>query len=124
MAATSAASSAASKGFMNSPVGPKTIFFWAPLFKWCLVAAGVNDLTRPAENLSIPQNLGLIWVRYSFVITPVNYSLAAVNAFVGGTGAYQLFRVVRWRSQNPQLAAAKGVPSQEKEVPQPITKLG
>ena len=39
---------------------------------------------------------GLIWVRYSFVITPVNYSLAAVNAFVGGTGAYQLFRVVRF----------------------------
>lgn len=24
----------------------------------CLVAAGVSDLTRPAENLSIPQNIG------------------------------------------------------------------
>ena len=84
--------------------------------KWCLVAAGLKDLTRPADKLSVSQNLGafcrmrglhlrlrptirlalvrhnsvvaclaealtatgFIWVRYSFVIIPVNYSLAAV----------------------------------------------
>lgn len=45
----------------------------------------------------MPQNLaltatGLIWVRYSFVITPVNYSLAAVNCFVAGTGITSLYR--------------------------------
>lgn len=88
-----------------------------------LVAAGLKDLSRPAEVISIPQNLGqrprhclrfpsipqvlipalvpdlaaltatgLIWVRYSFVITPVNYSLAAVNAFVGATGIASLYR--------------------------------
>lgn len=88
----------------------------------CLVAAGIKDINRPAENISIPQNIGkcgrvaddsglyglkyvllcaaltatgLIWVRYSFVITPVNYSLAAVNAFVGATGGYQLFRALK-----------------------------
>jgi Mitochondrial pyruvate carriers len=38
--------------------GPKTVFFWAPLMKWCLVAAGVSDLKRPAEKLSVSQNLG------------------------------------------------------------------
>lgn len=61
---------------------------------------------RPADKLSVSQNLGellrcsggighvelsslvalaatgLIWVRYSFVITPVNYSLAAVRSSV------------------------------------------
>ncbi|KAH9023599.1 UPF0041-domain-containing protein [Lactarius deliciosus] len=63
---------------------PKTVFFWAPLMKWCLVAAGVKDLARPADKLSASQNLalaatGVIWVRYSFVIKPVNYSLAAVS---------------------------------------------
>jgi hypothetical protein len=26
--------------------------------KWCLVAAGVSDLKRPAEKLSVSQNLG------------------------------------------------------------------
>lgn len=38
--------------------GPKTVFFWAPLMKWCLVAAGVKDLSRPAEKLSVSQNVG------------------------------------------------------------------
>jgi Mitochondrial pyruvate carriers len=31
--------------------------------------------------------------RYSLVITPVNYSLAAVNFFVGTTGLAQLYRI-------------------------------
>ena len=35
---------------------------------------------------------GLIWVRYSFVIVPVNYSLASVNVFVAGTGIASLYR--------------------------------
>ena len=45
----------------------RTIFFWAPLAKWGLVAAGVKDLGRPAEKLSTSQNIalaatGFIWV--------------------------------------------------------------
>ncbi|KAI8453847.1 mitochondrial pyruvate carrier [Phakopsora pachyrhizi] len=85
-------------GFLNHPTGPKTIFFWAPMFKWGLVIAGVKDLGRPAEKLSLSQNIalaatGLIWVRYSFVITPINYPLASVNLFVGATGFTQLYRI-------------------------------
>ncbi|KAI0351030.1 UPF0041-domain-containing protein [Trametes cingulata] len=102
-----AASAGASKfqAFMNHPAGPKTVFFWAPLMKWCLVAAGLKDLSRPAEKLSVSQNLalaatGFIWVRYSLVITPINYSLAAVNFFVGSTGLGQLGRI--WYYQKTQ----------------------
>ncbi|KAH8828533.1 hypothetical protein DL96DRAFT_1709814 [Flagelloscypha sp. PMI_526] len=94
---------------MNSEVGeysprPKTVFFWAPLMKWCLVAAGLKDLSRPAEKLSVSQNLaltatGFIWVRYSLVITPINYSLAAVNFGVGLSGLTQLARIYNYRSQ-------------------------
>lgn len=92
--------------FMNHPAGPKTVFFWAPMFKWGLVAAGLKDLSRPADKISIPQNLaltatGLIWVRYSFVIVPVNYSLAAVNCFVGGTGIMSLYRAYDWSRKSP-----------------------
>lgn len=39
--------------------GPKTVFFWAPLMKWCLVAAGLKDLSRPADKLSLSQNIGV-----------------------------------------------------------------
>ncbi len=45
----------------------RTIFFWAPMAKWALVAAGVKDLSRPADKLSFSQNValaatGFIWV--------------------------------------------------------------
>ncbi|KAI5481664.1 hypothetical protein MNV49_002890 [Pseudohyphozyma bogoriensis] len=104
-AATAPAASKLSQ-FLNHPAGPKTVFFWAPMFKWGLVAAGLKDLNRPAEVISIPQNLaltatGLIWVRYSFVITPINYSLAAVNCFVAGTGITSLYRAWDWKQKSP-----------------------
>ncbi|CDR88543.1 probable FMP43-protein found in mitochondrial proteome [Sporisorium scitamineum] len=98
------------QAFMNHPAGPKTVFFWAPLMKWCLVAAGLKDLSRPADKISVSQNValaatGMIWVRYSLVITPVNYSLAAVNFFVGCSGLAQLYRVWDFRRQHPVQAA-------------------
>ncbi|KAI5107118.1 mitochondrial pyruvate carrier 2, partial [Silurus meridionalis] len=82
----------------NHPAGPKTVFFWAPMFKWGLVMAGLADMTRPAEKLSTSQSAvltatGLIWSRYSLVIIPKNWNLFAVNFFVGGAGGSQLFRI-------------------------------
>lgn len=38
--------------------GPKTVFFWGPMMKWCLVGAGLKDLSRPADKLSVSQNVG------------------------------------------------------------------
>ncbi|KAI9484620.1 mitochondrial pyruvate carrier [Zychaea mexicana] len=100
--ATSAASQSAISRFINSPAGPKTIHFWAPAMKWALVIAGISDLQRPAENLSLPQNLslvatGLIWTRYSMVIIPKNITLGTVNVFVAGTGLMQVARIMNYR---------------------------
>lgn len=94
----------------NHPAGPKTIFFWAPAFKWSLVVAGIGDLQRPAEKLSITQSgalmaTGLIWSRYSLVIIPKNYSLFAVNLFVAITGIYQLKRIFMYRKELQQAKA-------------------
>jgi len=98
-------------GFMNHPAGPKTVFFWAPMMKWCLVGAGLKDLARPADKLSVSQNValtatGVIWIRWSLVIIPVNYSLAAVNFFIGLSGLAQLGRIANYR-YNQQPAASK-----------------
>ncbi|EIW70936.1 mitochondrial protein [Tremella mesenterica] len=106
--AAAAAGSTKFQQFLNHPAGPRTIFFWAPLAKWALVAAGLKDLSRPAEKLSVSQNValtatGFIWVRYSFVITPVNYSLAAVNFFVGASGLMQLGRIWDYRRKHPEV---------------------
>lgn len=35
---------------------------------------------------------GVIWSRYSLVITPKNWNLFAVNVFMAGTGLTQLYR--------------------------------
>lgn len=85
----------------NHPAGPKTVFFWAPMFKWGLVAAGFADMTRPAEKLSTSQSAvltatGLIWSRYSLVIIPKNWNLFCVNFFLGCCGGSQLFRIWRY----------------------------
>uniref|UniRef100_U3JFU3 Mitochondrial pyruvate carrier n=2 Tax=Ficedula albicollis TaxID=59894 RepID=U3JFU3_FICAL len=89
--------------------GPKTVFFWAPIMKWGLVVAGLADMARPAEKLSTAQSAvlmatGLIWSRYSLVIIPKNWSLFAVNFFVGCAGGSQLFRIWRY---NQELKAQK-----------------
>ncbi|KAI8969985.1 UPF0041-domain-containing protein [Mycotypha africana] len=84
--------------FLNSPAGPKTIHFWAPTMKWGLVIAGLSDLKKPADQLSVRQNFslaltGLIWTRYGFVIIPKNYMVAAVNFSVFLTGMVQVGRI-------------------------------
>ncbi|KRT80753.1 hypothetical protein AMK59_5072 [Oryctes borbonicus] len=83
------------------PAGPKTVFFWAPAFKWGLVIAGISDLRRPVDQLSIAQSAslaatGVIWSRYSLVIIPKNYSLFSVNLFVATTQLYQLYRAISY----------------------------
>nr|XP_002127681.1 mitochondrial pyruvate carrier 4-like [Ciona intestinalis] len=86
----------------NHPAGLKTIHFWAPAFKWSLVVAGVSDYLRPPEKLSLNQSsslmaTGLIWSRYSMVITPKNWLLFSVNICLGLTGAVQVARILRYQ---------------------------
>ncbi|EER11748.1 hypothetical protein Pmar_PMAR004978, partial [Perkinsus marinus ATCC 50983] len=83
--------------FFMHPAGPFTIFFWAPAIKWGISAANLVDYKRPVEKVSIPQQLalfatGVIWARWSFVITPINYNLATVNVCLASTAFYHLIR--------------------------------
>jgi hypothetical protein len=62
----------------------------APIMKWGVVIAGASDFFRPAEKLSITQNLALmatgsIWTRWCFVIRPKNmlYVLTILFFVVG-----------------------------------------
>ncbi|KAF6239529.1 hypothetical protein HO173_002073 [Letharia columbiana] len=95
----------------NSPVGVKTVHFWAPVMKWSIVLAGISDFARPAESLSLTQNValtatGVIWTRWCFVIKPRNLLLAAVNFFLGCVGVTQVIRILT--HQQSQEAASAG----------------
>ncbi|KAL8740890.1 MAG: hypothetical protein Q9190_006447 [Brigantiaea leucoxantha] len=88
----------------NSPVGVKTVHFWAPVMKWALVLAGISDLSRPAEKLSLTQNAalmatGAIWTRWCLIIKPRNILLAAVNFFLGCVGVTQVARIVMYQQE-------------------------
>jgi len=96
----------------NHAAGPKTVFFWAPLIKWGLVMAGIGDIQRPVEKLSLSQTsslaaTGLIWSRYSLVIIPKNYGLFSVNVFVFLTQLYQLIRIFKHQRSlgSPEISA-------------------
>lgn len=94
------------------PAGPKTVFFWAPAFKWGLVLAGLGDLARPADQLSIGQSAslaatGIIWSRYSLVIIPKNWGLFSVNVFVALTQVIQLGRAYMHHKEQEKLKAAE-----------------
>ncbi|GJC85568.1 putative mitochondrial pyruvate carrier 2 [Colletotrichum liriopes] len=113
------------KRMWDSPVGIKTVHFWAPVMKWALVLAGVADFARPAEKLSLTQNgaltaTGIIWTRWCLIIKPKNYlyvapyptvrtltdirSLAAVNFFLGVVGVVQCSRILMWQSSQKKSA--------------------
>ena len=92
------AENATLKAFCEHPAGPFTIHFWAPSFKWAITIANLADINRPTNLLSTPQQTavaatGIIWSRYSTVITPVNWNLFSVNILMAATGCYQLFRI-------------------------------
>ncbi|CAI5511994.1 unnamed protein product [Closterium sp. Naga37s-1] len=85
------------RDFYNHPAGPKTVFFWAPTFKWSLGLANIADYNRPPEKVSYPQQsaaavTGLIFMKYSLDIVPVNWNLFSVNAFLSATAMWQLAR--------------------------------
>ncbi|CAI5978504.1 unnamed protein product [Closterium sp. NIES-64] len=85
------------RDFYNHPAGPKTVFFWAPTFKWSLGLANIADYNRPPEKVSYPQQsaaavTGLIFMKYSVDIVPVNWNLFSVNAFLSATAMWQLAR--------------------------------
>ncbi|RZF40452.1 hypothetical protein LSTR_LSTR013914 [Laodelphax striatellus] len=101
----------------NHEAGPKTVFFWAPAFKWGLVIAGLGDLSRPAEKISLPQSCslaatGIIWSRYSMAIIPKNYSLFSVNVFVAMTSCYQLYRAYQYQNSLKALPTSENKKSE------------
>ncbi|KAL2269036.1 hypothetical protein VTJ83DRAFT_3882 [Remersonia thermophila] len=109
-AANGPASESWFKRMWDSPVGLKTVHFWAPCMKWALVLAGISDFARPAEKLSATQNgaltaTGLIWTRWCLIIKPKNYFLAAVNFFLGMVGIVQVSRIALYHQKQKRLAA-------------------
>lgn len=84
---------------LTHPAGPLTVFFWAPASKWLFSINNIKDINKPTDTISAAQMAaltltGLIWMRYSFTIKPVNLNLAAVNVALGSSSGYHLGRKI------------------------------
>jgi len=72
--------------------------------KWGIVIAGISDFYRPAEKLSLTQNValtatGAIWTRWCLIIKPRNVLLASVNFFLGIVAVIQVGRILSYNSK-------------------------
>nr|GMD20815.1 mitochondrial pyruvate carrier 4 [Ipomoea batatas] len=67
----------------NHPAGPKT--------KYNIIFLPIAVINYAAVTAT-----GVIWSRYSTVITPKNWNLFSVNVAMAGTGIYQLTRKIRY----------------------------
>lgn len=87
------------KTVVGHPAGPFTIHFWAPTCKWLLSVSNLADLERPTDTISLAQTTalfatGVIWSRYSMIITPKNWNLFAVNVVLAASSGFHLARKV------------------------------
>ncbi|KAJ3158647.1 Mitochondrial pyruvate carrier 2 [Geranomyces michiganensis] len=126
--AAAAQTGTAFQKFLNHPAGPKTIHFWAPAMKWGLVIAGLSDLQRPVEKLSVTQTValaatGIIWSRYSLVIVPKNWALFSVNMFLGATGIYQLGRIYNYKQAMKEAPVTTQATVLAKEAQAKVTQV-
>ncbi|XP_044316114.1 mitochondrial pyruvate carrier 2-like isoform X2 [Drosophila rhopaloa] len=89
---------------------PRTVFFWAPMFKWTLAVAGLSDtVNRPASAISLNQSASLaitclIWTRYAVVIIPKNYNYMGANIAIFLVQSYLIIKHLRWRQENARNA--------------------
>lgn len=86
--------------------------------------AGLNDLRRPADQLSVGQSAslaatGVIWSRYSLVIIPKNYGLFSVNVFVAAVQFVQLYRAFTFEKKlaEPEMLAIEAPPAKTEATP-------
>lgn len=115
------ASSPKLTAMLAHPAGPFTVHFWAPTIKWAISLANLADMRRSPETISVAQQTavtatGLIWSRYSLIITPKNWNLFAVNVFMAGTGLVQFYRSSRTTCPRRRRPSRPPPPSRAKQI--------
>ena len=71
-------------GMIRSPIGPMTIHFWGPMANWGLVIAGILDMNKPMDRVSLKMTSVLcfyscLFMRFAWMVQPRNYLLFACH---------------------------------------------
>jgi len=86
--------------WVNSPAGPKTTHFWGPVANWGLVLAGIADMKKPADTISINMSAvlcgySLLFMRFAWMVKPRNYLLLSCHVCNEAVQSYQLQRAIQ-----------------------------
>ncbi|KAF0852312.1 mitochondrial UPF0041 domain-containing protein 2 (pyruvate transporter) [Andalucia godoyi] len=122
-------SSSAFRAFLNSPTGPKTTHFWGPVANWSFFIAGLADLNKPAEYISIPMTGALclysgLFMRFAWMVQPRNYLLLACHIANESVQSYHFVRALKAQKFDAppvaplQLIASSPIPSAASPKPQ------
>ena len=92
------------KALINSPVGPKTIQFWAPAANWCLVLAAIADANKPAERISPGMTTTLFFysgffMRFAWRVQLRNLLLFSCHFSNASMQLYLLMRRKAWEAE-------------------------
>jgi len=87
--------------------------FVAPAFKWGLAIVpliGAIEGRPPVDQIDEMQAMslsvsGLIWSYYGFLVRPTAYLLVAVNLALLGANGNNVYRKLKWNSENKPKAA-------------------
>lgn len=102
--------------WLNSPAGPKTTHFWGPVANWGLVGAGLLDINKPAESISVNMTgvlcaYSLLFMRFAWMVTPRNYLLLSCHVCNETVQGYHLVRALRHQWGQDAAAAAAPAPA-------------
>lgn len=97
----------------NPETGWKTTHFWGPVANWGLVVAAVYDASlKGPEVISVPMTASLcvysmLFMRFAWLVQPRNYLLFACHFFNECAQLTQLYRGLKYESEQAAAEEAK-----------------
>jgi hypothetical protein len=99
--------------WINASNGPKTTHFWGPVANWGLVLAGLLDMKKPAEAISLNMTgvlcaYSLLFMRFAWMVKPRNYILLSCHVCNETVQGYQLTRALNYKWEKEVAGKAGG----------------
>ncbi|KAL0490314.1 mitochondrial pyruvate carrier 1 [Acrasis kona] len=89
------------KTLWDSPIGIRTTHFWGPAANWGIVLAGLSDINRPKEKISLSMSTAMVlysalFMRFALRVQPRNLLLFTCHAANETIQLYHWSRAVKY----------------------------
>jgi len=110
------------KKLWDSPIGIRTTHFWGPAANWGIVLAGLSDINRPVEKISVNMSSAMLlysalFMRFALRVQPRNLLLFACHAANESVQLYHWTRAVKYNYIDN-----RGAVTPQKQIVEPATQ--